>query len=124
MEQKHEVTIKVDKHCPTMSSVKIDGMEIGDCVSGVKFIHEAGKLAKMQLELVNCNMKIVSPFLPDLPEQLKGFYVKKTIQKEEDKLQNMEAITEELANNLGEVCEAMYKKLIAATKSKAKDKKN
>lgn len=68
----HQVVIQSNGMNKT--TVTLDGVDLSDVITEIKFIHKGGESPVMQIELKGCEISIRNPRIPQLPEILREFY--------------------------------------------------
>lgn len=71
-ETKHKLVI--ESNGTNKTNIFIDGIDVSDAVTGIKFIHRGGKHPVVEMELMGCDISVHSPQLPQLPEKFMAFY--------------------------------------------------
>lgn len=56
------------------TTIILDGVDLSDVVTEIRFVHKGGESPVMQMELKGCELSIKNPQIPQLPEILKAFY--------------------------------------------------
>lgn len=57
-----------------LTKVVIDGIDVSDMITEIRFMHKGGELPVMEMAVINCDVTINSPQIPQLPEVLRNFY--------------------------------------------------
>lgn len=70
---KHETVIR--SNGKNRIQVFIDGKDISDIVTEIKFSHCDGESPVIEMKFSHCDIKIVSPQIPQLPEKLRDYYI-------------------------------------------------
>lgn len=68
----HQIIIESDGCNKTQ--VMLDGKDISEIVTDIKFSHKGGKFPVIEMGISHCEVKINSPQIPQLPEELRSFY--------------------------------------------------
>lgn len=69
---KHQVVIT--SNGVNQTNIVVDGVDLSDVVTEIKFIHKGGGSPVMQIEIAHCDITIKTPQIPQLPEVLSSFY--------------------------------------------------
>ena len=52
----------------------IDGIDFSESISSIKFVHNAGIPATMEMSIINCEINLKFPRIPNLPEPFNLYY--------------------------------------------------
>lgn len=69
---KHQMVIT--SNGTNRTEVVVDGIDLSDVITEIRFAHVGGKLPVLEMAVANCDIKIKSPQIPRLPEVLQNFY--------------------------------------------------
>lgn len=70
--KKHRVVL--ESNGINSTKVFIDGVDLSNAITEVKFEHKGGQLPILKVELRNCDVSIISPQVPQLPEVFRSYY--------------------------------------------------
>ncbi len=56
------------------SKITIDGVDLSEAVTEIRFVHKGGQLPVMEITLAQCDISISNPRIPQLPEVFRTFY--------------------------------------------------
>ena len=71
-EKKHQVV--VESNGVNKTTISIDGVELSDVITEIRFRPKGGLPPVMEIELRRCDISVRSPHIPQLPEALAAFY--------------------------------------------------
>ena len=70
--KKHKLVI--ESNGMNMKNISIDGIDVSDAVTGIRFIHKGGEAPVVEMELMGCDVSVRNPRIPQLPEKFMAFY--------------------------------------------------
>ena len=72
MKSKHQVV--VETNLLNKTRIMIDGIDFSESISSIKFVHNAGIPATMEMSIINCEINLKFPRIPNLPEPFNLYY--------------------------------------------------
>ena len=56
------------------TKIIIDGIDLSEIISSIKFTHKGGEAPVMEIEIIHCEVSIRSPQVPRLPKIFENYY--------------------------------------------------
>lgn len=72
MDQKHHAII--ESNGINQTKIIIDGIDLSEIISSIKFTHKGGEAPVMEIEIIHCEVSIRSPQVPRLPKIFENYY--------------------------------------------------